>query len=98
MGTSDLNKSILIYFLALLVAIVLVVAHVVFGKNSIRQQNQIKREIATYQVTIDSLQKIIDEKSVVLERLQNDSLYIEEQLRVKYGMSRKGERVFQFVK
>lgn len=93
-----MSKNLLIYFFALLVAVILVIAHVVFGKNSIRQQNRIKQEIATYQTTIDSLQHIIDEKSIILEKLQTDSLYIEEQLRVKYGMSRPGEKVFQFVK
>lgn len=79
-------------------AIGFVVANSIFGKNGLIQQRRLTREITAYQMQIDSMQKIIDDRNLTIERLRSDSLYIEEQLRVKYGMSRKGERVFQFVK
>lgn len=81
-----------------MVAIGFVVANSIFGKNGLIQQRRLTREITAYQMQIDSMQKIIDDRNLTIERLRSDSLYIEEQLRVKYGMSRKGERVFQFVK
>lgn len=93
-----MSKRLFISLLVLTLATIVVVFSLVFGKNSIRQQHRLTREINSYQTTIDSLQKIIDERNVTIQRLRNDSLYIEEQLRTKYGMSRKGERVFQFVK
>jgi len=93
-----LSKRFFIPLLVLTLATIVVVFSLVFGKNSITQQRRLTREITSYQTTIDSLQKIIDERNLTIQRLRNDSLYIEEQLRVKYGMSRKGERVFQFVK
>lgn len=93
-----MSKNLLIFSLALLVAIIVVISHLFFGKNSLRQQHRLQKEIAAEQHQIDSLQRIIDEGNIVIKRLQTDSLYIEKQLRTKYGMSRKGEKVFQFVK
>ncbi len=88
----------MIMFAILLLAAGIVVANLMFGKNSLREQHHITRENAQYQMKIDSLQKVLDQGNETIERLKNDSLYIEEQLRTKYGMSRKGEKVFQFVR
>ena len=69
-----------------------------FGKNSLKQQQKITENIARYEAQIDSLQHAIDSCNIEIERLKNDSLYKENLLRTRYGMSRKGERVFQMVK
>ena len=69
-----------------------------FGKNSLKQQQKITENIARYEAQIDSLQHAIDSCNIEIERLKNDSLYNENLLRTRYGMSRKGERVFQMVK
>lgn len=69
-----------------------------FGKNSISQQRLVAQEIAEYQHQIDSLEKLIEARNLEIERLKGDSLYKEEILRTRYGMSEKGEKVFQLVK
>lgn len=89
----NLKKHLII--LALFIFVIIVVAQLMFGKNSIRQQRRINREIATYQHQIDSLQQVIDKRNIQIERLKTDSLYKEGLLRTRYGMSRKGETVFQ---
>jgi len=48
------------------------------------------REIAAARAEIDSLKAEI-------ERLQNDTAYIEKIAREKYGMARKGEKIYKFV-
>jgi cell division protein FtsB len=68
-----------------------------FGKNSLKQQRIVAQNIERFQVQIDSLQHAIDSCNIEIERLKNDSLYKENLLRTRYGMSRKGERVFQLV-
>lgn len=78
--------------------IAVVTSQLLFGKNSLRQQNGIERDIATYQHRIDSLQNVIDARNIQIEQLKNDSLYKEGLLRTKYGMSRKGEVVFQLTR
>ncbi|MCL4100534.1 cell division protein FtsB [Fibrobacter sp. UWH9] len=91
----SLKKHLVI--LALFIFAIIVVAQMMFGKNSIRQQRRINREIASYQHQIDSLQMVIDKRKVQIQQLKTDSLYKEGLLRTRYGMSRKGEVVFQLV-
>jgi cell division protein FtsB len=69
-----------------------------FGKNSIPEQRRIAREIELYQKQIDSLSKVIEERDELILKLKTDSLYKEEILRTRYGMSREGEKAFQLVK
>ena len=69
-----------------------------FGKNSIPQQRRIAKEIELYQLQIDSLNKVIEDLDALIQKLKTDSLYKEEILRTRYGMSRKDEKVFQLVK
>jgi cell division protein FtsB len=76
----------------------IVISQLMFGKNSLKQQQKITQDIARYEAQIDSLQHAIDSCNIEIERLKNDSLYKENLLRTRYGMSRKGERVFQMVK
>lgn len=89
------RKIILIFIVA--IAIVTSIAQLFFGKNSFRQQESVKRSIERYQLQIDSLQLAIDSCDKLIDSIQNDSLYKEFLLRTKYGMSRKGEQVFQLV-
>jgi len=49
-----------------------------------------EREIAAARAEIDSLKAEI-------ERLKNDTAYIEKIAREKFGMARKGEKIFKFV-
>lgn len=87
-----------IILFAIVVTVAIVVSQLMFGKNSIKQQQKVKHDIAMYEAQIDSLKRAIDSCNVEIERLKSDSLYKEELLRTRYGMSRKGERVFQMVK
>jgi len=76
----------------------IVISQLMFGKNSLKQQQRITQNIEMFQAQIDSLQHAIDSCNIEIERLKKDSLYKENLLRTRYGMSRKGERVFQMVK
>jgi len=82
----------------LTLAVVVVVFHLLFGKNSLKQQHKVAHDIERYQVQIDSLKQVLDSCNLEIERLKNDSLYKEELLRTRYGMSHKGEKVFQLTK
>ena len=75
-----------------------VVSQLMFGKNSLKQQQKVAHDIKMYEMQIDSLKHTIDSCNIEIERLKKDSLYKEDLLRTRYGMSRKGERVFQMVK
>jgi len=93
-----MHKRIYIVLVVVLFLVAVMVVQLLFGNNSIPRQNQVKEEIAAYQVQIDSLQKLIEQHEKEIERLKSDSLYKEEILRTRYGMSRKDEKVFQMVK
>jgi cell division protein FtsB len=95
----DVKKRFFWIILFTIVAtIAIVISQLMFGKNSLKQQQKITQDIARYEAQIDSLQHAIDSCNIEIERLKNDSLYKENLLRTRYGMSRKGERVFQMVK
>jgi Septum formation initiator len=86
-----------IILFTIVATIAIVISQLMFGKNSLKQQQKITENIARYEAQIDSLQHAIDSCNIEIERLKNDSLYKENLLRTRYGMSRKGERVFQKV-
>jgi cell division protein FtsB len=95
----DVKKRFFWIILFTIVAtIAIVISQLMFGKNSLKQQQKITQDIARFEAQIDSLQHAIDSCNIEIERLKNDSLYKENLLRTRYGMSRKGERVFQMVK
>ncbi|OWV27045.1 hypothetical protein B7988_02480 [Fibrobacter sp. UWB1] len=95
----DVKKRFFWIILFTIVAtIAIVISQLMFGKNSLKQQQKITQDIARFEAQIDSLQHAIDSCNIEIERLKNDSLYKENLLRSRYGMSRKGERVFQMVK
>jgi len=92
-----LKKHVIIFIAASILIAAVVVSQLMFGKNSLRQQRRISHEIAAYQQQIDSLQQVIEMRKGQIKLLKNDSLYKERILRTRYGMSRKGEVVFQLV-
>jgi cell division protein FtsB len=92
------SKGHLIFIAGIFIAIAVVVLQMFFGKDSLNQQHQVALDIEKYQAQIESLHHAIDSCNLEIERLKNDSLYKENLLRTRYGMSRKGERVFQMVK
>lgn len=92
-----MHKKIYIAIIAVLFLLSIVVAELLFGKNSIPRQKQVKQEIAMYQAKVDSLNALIEQYKKEIELLENDSIYKEGILRSRYGMSRKGEKVFQLV-
>ncbi|WP_295068407.1 septum formation initiator family protein [uncultured Fibrobacter sp.] len=84
--------------IATVIAFAFLVFHLLFGKDSIPEQRRIVKEIELYQKEIDSLTKVIEQRDELIQKLKTDSLYKEEILRTRYGMSREGEKVFQLVK
>ena len=92
-----MHKKKYIAIIAVLFLLSIVVAELLFGKNSIPRQKQVKQEIAMYQAKVDSRNAPIEQYKKEIELLENDSLYKEGILRSRYGMSRKGEKVFQLV-
>lgn len=92
-----MHKKKYIAIIAVLFLLSIVVAELLFGKNSIPRQKQVKQEIAMYQAKVDSLNALIEQYKKEIDLLENDSIYKEGILRSRYGMSRKGEKVFQLV-
>ena len=84
--------------IATVIAFAFLVFHLLFGKDSIPEQRRIAREIELYQKQIDSLTKVIEQRDELIQKIKTDSLYKEEILRTRYGMSREGEKAFQLVK
>lgn len=93
-----MHKRIYIVLAVVLFLVAVMVSQLLFGDNSIPRQRQVANQIIVYQKQIDSLEQIIDNHKMEIERLKHDSLYKEKILRTRYGMSRKGEKVFQQVK
>ena len=81
-----------------MIAFAFLVFHLLFGKDSIPEQRRIAREIELYQKQIDSLTKVIEQRDELIQKIKTDSLYKEEILRTRYGMSSEGEKAFQLVK
>ena len=84
--------------IATVIAFAFLVFHLLFGKDSIPEQRRIVKELELYQKEIDSLTKVIEQRDELIQKLKTDSLYKEEILRTRYGMSREGEKAFQLVK
>ena len=93
-----MHKKIYIAILVVIFFVAIVVSQLLFSKGNVFEQQRLIQQIETQQHQIDSLQSVIEDRKMQIERLQNDSLYKEEILRTRYGMSRKGEKVFQMVK
>ena len=93
-----MHKKIYLAILVVIFFVAIVVSQLLFSKGNVFEQQRLILQIENQQRQIDSLNVIIEERKMQIERLQNDSLYKEEILRTRYGMSRKGEKVFQMVK
>lgn len=93
-----MHKKIYIPIVVVIFFIAIVVSQLLFSKGNIFEQQMLIQQIELKQKQIDSLNTVIEERKLIIERLQNDSLYKEEILRTRYGMSRKDEKVFQMVK
>ena len=55
------------------------------------------RQMQELQTELDNSRKAIDSLTVEIERLKNDTAYIERIAREKYGMARKNEKMYKFV-
>ena len=91
-------RSRIFIIIATVIAFAFLVFQALFGKNSFPEQHRISNEIEFYQKQIDSLNKVIESRNELINKLKTDSLYKEEILRTRYGMSRENEKVFQLVK
>ena len=92
-----MSKGLLLFFLVLLIDAAVVIIPIFCGEDSLNQQHKVALDIEKYQAQIESLHHAIDSCNLEIERLKTDSLYKENLLRTRYGMSRKGEKVFQKV-
>ena len=93
-----MHKRIYIAVIAFMFFIGILFLQLFFSKGNLIEQRKVAQQIAEYEFKVDSLMQIIQKDSIEIERLLNDSLYKEEILRTRYGMSREGEKVFQMVK
>ena len=93
-----MHKRIYIAVIAFMFFIGILFLQLFFSKGNLIEQRKVAQQIEEYEFKVDSLKQIIQKDSIEIERLLNDSLYKEEILRTRYGMSREGEKVFQMVK
>jgi cell division protein FtsB len=93
-----MHKRIYIAVIAFIFFIGILLLQLFFSKGNLIEQGKVAQQIAEYEFKVDSLKKIIQNDSLEIDRLLHDSLYKEEILRTRYGMSREGEKVFQMVK
>lgn len=93
-----MHKKIYIAIVVVIFFIAIVVSQLLFSKGNIFEQQMLTQQIELQQKQIDSLNAVIEERKLIIEKLLTDSLYKEEILRTRYGMSRKDEKVFQMVK
>jgi len=86
-----------IFFAIVMVAILMAVYSFVFSeKDSVKASDALKKEIAELTEQRDSLQKELNDREAIIQKLQDDSIYIEKIARTKFGMTKKGEKAFQF--
>ncbi len=80
-----------------IVALIAVLGHFLFGEKGVTEQSILNHQIKELETKIDSLQKEVELKKEIRERLLRDTLYIESIARTRFGMSRKNEKVYYFV-
>ncbi|MFA6837208.1 MAG: septum formation initiator family protein [Fibrobacteraceae bacterium] len=92
-------KKVLFQFAAVLVFALCAASlwHFTMGENGFWNQYKLSRQISILKQESDSLKTEIEFREAEGKRLLNDSFYIESIARTRYGMSRPGEKVFQFV-
>jgi cell division protein FtsB len=80
---------------ALILGVVLwVLGSVIFTKNGVWKQQTLESDNIELQKRIDSLKLLINQTQDDIHKLQNDTFYLEEIARTRYGYTKKGERVF----
>ena len=68
-----------------------------FGKTSFQNQNHIRKEITKITKQNDSLRQILTEKTEKINKYENEPFSVEYLARTKFGMTKSGERAFQFI-
>lgn len=93
------TRSIIRFFLraSLVALLVFLFLRLFFGSTGLVRQFHIERENKEMAKTIDSLKIQLDTLKENLRKLREDPLFQEKLARTKLGMSRPGEKVFQFV-
>jgi cell division protein FtsB len=67
------------------------------GNNGLWKQHRIAKQVEALQHEADSLNLLLQEKKVEEQRLLTDTFYIESIARTHFGMSKEGEKAFQFI-
>ncbi len=67
------------------------------GNNGLWKQHRISKQIEDLQHDSDSLKAQLEAMKMEEQRLLTDTLYIEAIARTRYGMSKEGEKVYQFI-
>ena len=73
------------------------IAVLVAGKSGLYNLYRTTAETHRMQKEIVQLNHTVDSMNVVIERLKNDSTYIERIAREKLGMAKKTEKVYKFI-
>jgi cell division protein FtsB len=90
-------KRIRLIPLAIILVTIFLVYRIFLGSNGMINQYFITSRNAEMRERIDSLQKILALKEKEIQRLENDTAYIEFIARTKLGMSMKGEKIIKFI-
>lgn len=91
-------KTRTLFIILVIIGILAAFLSFTFGeKNSWNAQKELKQEISVLRAQKDSLQKELDIRQKRIQKLQEDSIYIENIARTKFGMTRKGEKAFLFI-
>ena len=67
------------------------------GNNGLWQQHRIAKQVEALQHEADSLNLLLQEKKFEEQRLLTDTFYMESIARTHFGMSKEGEKAFQFI-
>ena len=70
------------------------VAYIALGNHALWTMGEKRQAVEDLQAQVAHLQAERDSLKNVLWRLENDMSYVEKVAREKYGMSKKGERVY----
>jgi cell division protein FtsB len=90
-----MNKKSLLPYIVFLIA-GFIVYRVFFGSSGMINQYFISRDNENLRTAIDSVKILIEEKEIEIERLLNDTVYLEYLARTRLGMSLKDETVIRF--
>jgi cell division protein FtsB len=92
-----MKKSRKIILLAAAVIVVAVLAIMTLGDRGFLDVYRLHKEDKNRSLEIAAARSEIDSLKAEIERLKNDTTYIERVARERLGMARKGEKIFKFV-